>query len=244
MKSAPGEDGLSYRVLIHVPAEMIELISEVYNICLNSGYYPKAWKAAIGIMLPKPNKDPQVAINYRPISLLKCVGKIYEKVIANRLVQHMEDEGHFNKWQRAYLRQKEAGEHVFRLGTTAKKSTEGKWYTGAVLLDVEKAFDSVWHAGLKYKIITKYGLPNKMLRILSSFVDDRTIKVKIGDSISKVVKLNAGTPQGSVLSPILFLMYVNDLPIDSVNKTAASQFADDMGLWASSPCYNRVIIRL
>ena len=140
-------------------------------------------------MLPKPNKDTKIAVNYRPISLLKCVGKIFEKIIATRLTEHLTSENILNKWQRAYLKGKEAGEHVHRLGSTARKVIQSdstrNWYTGAVLLDVEKAFDSVWHEGLKVKLMTEFGLPNKLIRLLSAFVDNRTIKVRIGNSISK-----------------------------------------------------------
>ena len=79
-------------------------------------------------------------------------------------------------------------------------------------------------------------LPNKIIRLMSSFISDRTITVKINDEMSDKVKLNAGTPQGSVLSPLLFLMYVNDIPVDPMNnQVKISQFADDLGMWTFDP---------
>ena len=158
----------------------------------------------------------------------------------------MEAEGHFNKWQRAYLKNKEAGEHTYRLGRTARTTIKKGWCTGAVLLDVEKAFDAVWHNGLKFKLLTAdYNIPMKLTRLMSSFLDSRTIKVKSGDTYSEVVELNAGTPQGSVLSPILFLIYVNDIPIATDDKqNTGGQFADDVTLWASDKSQKRVNIRL
>jgi len=158
----------------------------------------------------------------------------------------MEAEGHFNKWQRAYLKNKEAGEHTYRLGRTARTTIKKGWCTGAVLLDVEKAFDAVWHNGLKFKLLTAdYNIPMKLIRLMSSFPDSSTIKVKTGDTFSKVVNLNAGTPQGSVLSPILFLIYVNDIPIATNDKqNTGGQFADDLTLWASDKSQKRVNIRL
>ena len=78
-------------------------------------------------------------------------------------------------------------------------------------------------------------LPNKIIRLMSSFISDRTITVKINDEMSDKVKLNAGTPQGSVLSPLVFLMYVNDIPVDPMNnQVKISQFADDLGMWIFS----------
>ena len=79
-------------------------------------------------------------------------------------------------------------------------------------------------------------LPNKIIRLMSSFISDRTITVKINDEMSDKVKLNAGTPQGFVLSPLLFLMYVNDIPVDPMNnQVKISQFADDLGMWTFGP---------
>jgi hypothetical protein len=105
-------------------------------------------------------------------------------------------------------------------------------HTAAILLDVEKAFDSVWHNGLKYKLAHQ-GLPTKMVRLLSSFLTDRTIRVRVRGAVSNPVNLSAGTPQGSVLSPLLFIMYVNDIPMHPVHKVQTSQFADDLGIWTS-----------
>ena len=243
LKSAAGEDGLTYAVIKHCPNKTLNAIREIYNTCLRVGYYPTNWKAAIGKMLQKQGKDPSIVTNYRPISLLRVIGKIFEKILTNRLYDQMVELGHFNKWQRAYMRGKEASEHVYRLGSTAAKAVRRGWCTGAVLLDVEKAFDSVWHNGLKYKLL-HLGIPTKMVRVLSSFINSRTIKVKVGETISKVVELKAGTPQGSVLSPLLFLLYVNDLPVNPRNKTSACQFADDTGLWATDRNCERVRMRL
>ena len=105
----------------------------------------------------------------------------------------------------------------------------------AVFIDVEKAFDSVWHNSLRYKLMNSE-LPNEIIRLMSSFISDRTITVKINDEMSDKVKPNAGTPQKSVLSPLSFLMYVNDIPVDPMNnQVKISQFADDLGMWTFGP---------
>ena len=100
-------------------------------------------------------------------------------------------------------------------------------------LDVEKAFDNVWHNGLRYKIY-QLDMPIKLCRWLSDFLVGRVIQVKIEGFLSPNVYPKAGVPQGSNLSPLLFLVYVNDMPNPSHHQTDKSQFADDAGQWAVS----------
>jgi hypothetical protein len=219
-------------MIFSCPIAIISQLKTVYNSCLKIGYFPTRWKEAVGIMIPKPNKDTQVTTNHRPISLLRCIGKLFERILAHRVRGNLEDNKFFNKWQKAYRDKKEGIEHILRLVEHVQLGQNRNWVTAAILLDVEKAFDSVWHDGLKYKL-AHCNLPTKIVRILSSFLDDRTIKVRVQQQCSNTVKLNAGTPQGSVLSPLLYLIYVNDLPIHPANKVEASQFADDLGLWTT-----------
>ena len=231
--TAPGEDSISYQILRNLPLAAKEYLTKIYQTLKEVGYFPKQWKHAIGVMIPKPNKDRQLPSNYRPISLLRCLGKIFEKTIAKPLVEHLNDNNLLNQWQRAYLPNKEANEHIYRLHHHIKTATHYGWRGAAILLDVEKAFDSVWQNGLRYKLLN-YQLPIKIIRLLSSFLEDRSIKVRVQKAISHTVPLEAGTPQGSVLSPILFNLFVNDLPFNEDSKVQISQFADDLALWVTN----------
>ena len=104
------------------------------------------------------------------------------------------------------------------------------WKDGALFIDVGKAFDSVWHDGLRYKLMNG-SLPRKMIRLFSSFLADRTINVNCCSNCSEWVTLNAGTSQGSVSSPLLYIIYVNDIPDMSSLSVRLSQFSDDLGIW-------------
>jgi hypothetical protein len=242
-RSAPGEDGVNYSMLKHLPGKMLLILAQLYTICLLAGYFPRCWKTAIGIMLPKPDKDKTIVSSYRPISLLSTVGKLFEKILSTRMHKHFGEAKFFNQWQRAYIGKKEAAEHTYRLGQSLLLAKGKRWVTTAISLDVEKAFDSVWHDGIRYKL-SALRLPIKLVRVLSSFLTDRTIKVKMGDQVSQSVSLGAGTPQGSVLSPLLYLIYVNDLPIHPANKCDAGQFADDLSMWTAAKSKKQTYLRL
>ena len=196
----------------------------------------------MGTMIPKPNKNHKITTNNRPISLLSCIRKLFEKILADRIRGVFEKRKLFNQWQLGYRNKRCAMEHILQHILQHILSTDDA-LTGlqanrlgvAVFIDVEKAFDSVWHNGLRYKLMNSK-LSNKIIRLMSSFISDRTITVKINDEMSDKVKLNAGTPQGSVLSPLLIFMYVNDIPVDPMNnQVKISQFADDLGMWTFGP---------
>ena len=234
-RSASGQDCIRYTVLKQCPEIVFANLEQIYNICLQTGYFPEPWKQAMGTMIQKTNKNHKITTNYRPISLLSCIGKLFEKILANRIRGELEERKFFNQWQLGYRNKRCAMEHILRLTDDALTGLQANRLGVAVFIDVEKAFDSVWHNGLRYKLMNSE-LPNKIIRLMSSFISDRTITVKINDEMSDEVKLNAGTHQGSVLSPLLLLMYVNDIPVDPMNnQVKISQFADDLGLWTFGP---------
>ena len=234
--TAPGPDGIKFAVLKKLPNSIFATLTTTFNHCLTHGYFPERWKKAHGRMILKPGKEKTNVRSYRPISLLNTTGKLFERILSKRLMCHFNESNFFNLWQKAYQPNKEASDILYRLTEEIKygEHSAGKpWYTTAVSLDVEKAFDAVWHNGLRYKL-GHLNLPHEICRILSSFLDNRTISVMMQSSLSKPVRLLAGTPQGSVLSPLLYLVFVNDVPLGTSNGCHAGQFADDVNLWSTS----------
>ena len=234
-KSAPGDDSISYALLKKCSDNTKQIICNLFNKCLTENVFPNPWKKAKVRMLPKPGRDRKKAANYRPISLLSCLGKTLERYIYRYLMKELEDKKFFNRNQAGFTRGRSAHEHLLRLAQGIECGFKRRDCTLGLFLDVKAAFDSVWKAGLKYKI-NQIGLSTQLKNLLFSFLDNRALNVCIPDGTdgiwSEKVHLRAGTPQGSCLSPILYLIFVNDMT-DSINlsQVSASQYADDVGLW-------------
>ena len=154
-----------------------------------------SWKVAVLCMLIKPDKPPSQTTGYRPISLISAIMKLFERVIEERLPIHLEDNGFFSKHQSGFRKSKSTNDHVFRLSQTIMESFNREEHVIAAFLGVEKAFDNVWHNGLRYKIY-QHDLPTKLCRWLSDFLVGRVIQVKTEGFLSPKVYPKAGVPQG------------------------------------------------
>ena len=187
-----------------------------------------AWKQAKVVMLPKPGKD--LTKPTKPISLLQAIGKVFERIIASTLSTFLEKANYFNENQAGFRKNRSTLDQLFKLSQSVSTALKKHKKAVGVFLDVEKAFDEVWLEGLKYKLGTaEVGLPTKMIRLLSSFLTNGHLRVHQDSAISN--KIKAGTPQGSALSPLLFIFYVNDTPKPPPG-VLISKFADDMATWA------------
>ena len=231
-RSAPGEDQISNFILKNLDRENLSNIALIYNSCLKTGYFPNAWKQAKVVMLPKPGKDLTKPTSYRPISLLPAMGKIFERIVASRLSAFLEKVDYFDENQAGFRKKRSTVDQLFKLSQSVSTALKKHKKAVGVFLDVEKAFDTVWLEGLKYKLgRPEIGIPTKMIRLLSSFLTNRHLRVHQNSAISNKIELKAGTPQGSALSPLLFIFYVNDTPKPPPG-VLISKFADDMAAWA------------
>ncbi|GBP68775.1 Probable RNA-directed DNA polymerase from transposon X-element [Eumeta japonica] len=165
----------------------------------------------------------------RPISLLPIPSKIYESLLLLRILPLVEQHKIIPDHQFGFRRKHATVDQIHRLINEIDKSFESKEYCASVFLDISQAFDRVWHEGLLFKI--KSSLPNYICQILESFIQNRRFVVQHGEALSRLCDINAGVPQGSVLGPLLYLIYTSDLPTSDCITTGT--FADDTAILAS-----------
>ena len=230
-KSSPGQDNVSYEIIKEIPRSGLLRFLEIINLIWSRGTLPHNWKHAIINPVLKPNKPNDNPSSYRPISLTSTCGKIMERMISDRLVWYLETKGLYNKNQSGFRKNRSCADQIMRLQDDINKSIHTKGHTIGIFIDLEKAYDMLWRDGLLHKL-QKLGIHNEMYSWIKDFLSHRTIQAKVGNKLSEVVQLENGTPQGSALSPVLFLIMINDLP-DPEDKVKLSIFADDCSIWRS-----------
>jgi hypothetical protein len=171
--------------------------------------------------------DKQIKSNYRPISLLSCISKVFERIVFNVLYSHLKDNNILNEYNSGFKDQDSAINRLLAITDSIYKGLDQKKDLLLVFLDISKAFDRVWHEGLIHKLI-EIGVCGNLLNWFSSYLSNRSQRVVIGGQSSETKTIQAGVPQGSILGPLLFLIYINDIG-DNL-ETPIHQFADDTTL--------------
>lgn len=238
-RKAPGNDEIHNMLLKNMPQKCLVLFTKIINSCLIISYFPSVWKTAKVISLPKPGKNHNQAVNYRPISLLSTLGKIFERIVYDRILTSF-DHRLINE-QFGFRRFHSTIQQLARVSEHVSHNLNMKQSTGMLLLDIEKAFDTVWHEGLLHKLFIN-DVPICLVKLIQSYLFERKFKVFINSTSSDPYDMPAGVPQGSVLGPLLFLIYINDIPKQP--RTYLACFADDTASYSSSSDEDLIISRL
>ncbi|GFV54734.1 RNA-directed DNA polymerase from mobile element jockey [Trichonephila clavipes] len=226
-RKAPGPDSIKNITLKALPLNAITNLTKTINKCLIYKYFPIAWKTANITVLPKPGKDESKAENYRPISLLSSVGKIFEKILLERIKAFCNENYIIPDFQHGFRENTSTLHQLLQVNNQVIHGFSQRMITGGVFLDVQKAFDRIWHKGLIYKLI-KRNFPPYLIHIINSFLNNRAFRVKIDHFISQNGSLKSGCPQGSLLSPILFNIFTSDFPTHP--EASIDLFADDAAI--------------
>lgn len=231
-KKAPGMDGIQNIVLKNLPRKAIVLLTNIFNACLRRGYFPKEWKIAKVLAFRKPGKDKLFPQNYRPISLLCTTSKILEKIILNRIHKHEEVHQQLIDEQFGFRENRSTTQQLARLTDFISNSFNIKHTVAIAFLDMEKAFDTVWRKGLIFKLHKLNQFKIYLLKILMSYLKDRSFFISVNDTISSVREAIEGVPQGSLVGPVLYVYFTNDVPSNA--RASRGVFADDTSIFAAS----------
>ena len=225
---AHGWDEISVRMIRLCDTSIVAPLKVIYRNCLEHGVFPQLWKKANIVPVHKKSSK-QVIKNYRPISLLPIFGKLFEKLIFSSIYNHLE--------MHSLLSDKQSG---FRPGDSTVNQLIAMTHeiykafdcnppldVRSVYLDISKAFDRVWHDGLIFKL-RRNGIDGKLLKLIVGFLSDRQQRTVLNGKCSSWQTITAGVPQGSILGPLFFLIYINDLPDGLASQV--QMFADDTSL--------------
>ena len=202
---------IGYQLLKVLAKSIKVLICIIISSSINNSYVPCLWKDSQVTMLPKPQKDKKKAENYRPISLTNFTAKFCETVVKNLILEHCEANKVFGPQQSAYRANRCTTDNLLVLTQDIREAYQWSEIVGLVCLDVEKAFDAIGRLGLIDRLI-KIRIQTKIIKRMNSFLSQRNVYVKIKNTRSEKFSTTAGVPQGRVVAPILFLIYVSNIP--------------------------------
>ena len=231
VSKALGPNGIPNRALKHLLQRAVSLLVLIFNAILITHHFPTVWKHARVISILKPGKDTALPSSYRPISLLDTIAKLFEKILLTRVLQEVKVRGLLRNEQFGFRHEHSTSLQLARLVESITRNFGEKRLTGAVFLDVAKAFDTVWIDGL-YQL-TLLNFPSYLVHTISSYLRGRTFEASFETATSSRRGMRAGVTQGGLISPGLFSLYVNEMRTPS-HHVELALYVDDTAVIATS----------
>ena len=207
-------------------------IQKTFNQSLETGIYPRTWNTANISPIPKPGKPHTKASHFRPIAVSSCLGRVMEKILADRLQLYCITHRIFDNNQCGFQTNRSTSDLLTILINDLRAALDNFEPSHLITIDFSKAYDTVWHSGLLFKLARLYHIEGNILRWLHSFMSGRHARTTNNGSFSDWKHRKIGVPQGSSLSPILFILYTNDYSPLHPKSINIGTFADDTLLWS------------
>src|SRR6201990_1715513 len=203
-------------------SELTPCFGKLFRLCLSTSTFPSCWKHALIQPVPKKG-DPSQPSNYHPISLTSVLSKVFESILNRKIWKHLKSSNLISNRQYGFRKERSTGDLLSLLSDSWSSGLRGFGESFAVALDISKAFDRVWHKALISKL-PSFEIYPSLCDLLSNFLSGRSIAAVVDGNRSSFKSINSGVPQGSVLSPTLFLLFINDLL--SITPSPIHSYAD------------------
>ena len=238
-KKSTGHDGLSPKILKLSTPSLVDPLTTLFNYCIRTSTLPSSWKMSNVSPIYKKG-DTSDKNNYRPVSVIPAISKLFEKVLFDQLYSSFLPT--FSPNMSGFLRGHSTATALIKLTDDWRKSLDEKQEVGVVAIDLSKAFDCICHNLLLAKL-KAYGLHDTALKLLRSFLHERKQRVMCNNSCSSWTPIRCGVPQGSLLSPLLFNIFMNDIN-EAVNDSSLRLYADDTTLYGrQKPDYTPILAK-
>ena len=242
-EKSPGPDDITNELLIHMGPSAKKILLKIFNASWRYSSVTQIWREASMIPIPKKGKDKSQADSYRPISLTSCVGKTMERLINTRLMWYLEKKAIITQNQAGFRQHRSTEDQVAYIAQEIEDALQDKKQTLTVWIDLEKAFDKVWKEGLKLKL-QKCGIRGRMYKWICQYLTSRKATVQNRRHHSRKKTLREGVPQGGVLSPTLFIIFMNDIMKDLPKWIHGAIYADDLVIWCSEEYLTTANVRI
>ena len=235
--NSAGPDGIPTTLLLHLGPQARLALLHVFNLSWTTGVVPSAWRRALITPLPKPDKDVTLCPSYRPIALTSNVCKLLERILRARLSQLFDDPAFapsLRGCQAGFQRLRSTSEQIALFAQGASDSAKAGRHSVALFFDMEKAFDTISKDRLHVKL-ESLGVPLRFRYWIRNYLDHRVAAVVVEGARGKFYRMDNGVPQGTVLSPLLFICLLDDLAttLDTMPGVLPSLFADDIAVLAT-----------
>ena len=242
-KKAPGPDNIPNDMLKHLgPAAKKKLLS-IYNTSWQKGIIPKSWKKATMIPILKPGKPPNKADSYRPISLTSCLCKLMERMVNRRLIWYLESNKLLIDAQSGFRQCRSTEDQLAYISQEIEDGFQDQKHTVAIWVDMAKAFDKVWKAGILTKLL-EAKVSHNMLKWIEQYLKHRKGRVSLQGRQSREADFKHGVPQGGVLSPTLFILFMNSITEVLDSRVKAAIYADDLAILSTESELGTAQVRL